>query len=98
MVLTQLPPKRGTIIFRLHGHGHHREPDSQRNSYGPNGNPHDRPYVWFTAQRAYGDLVPLASTNVGTKAAMNGQLRQLRDVRVPIAWIGSGQLRQPTEP
>jgi hypothetical protein len=38
------------------------------------------PHDWFTAERAYGDLVPLAATNVATKQAMNGQLCQFRDV------------------
>jgi hypothetical protein len=30
-------------IFRLDGHGHHRETDRQCNSYGPKGNPHGPP-------------------------------------------------------
>jgi hypothetical protein len=47
-------------------------------------------------QRAYGDLVPAGGHKCRDQTGHErGQLRQFRDVRVPIARIGSGQLRQP---
>ena len=57
------------------------------------------PHDWFTAQRAHADLVPAGGHKCRDQTGHErGQLRQFRDVRVPITRIGSSQLRRPTEP